>query len=74
MKNFALIGAAGFIAPRHMQAIQATIQKHIVKEALNSKGDFQFPLLMRISAKIPFLRNLQARILAYGVRHERISN
>jgi UDP-N-acetyl-2-amino-2-deoxyglucuronate dehydrogenase len=24
MKNFALIGAAGFIAPRHMQAIQAT--------------------------------------------------
>ena len=24
MKNFALIGAAGYIAPRHMQAIQAT--------------------------------------------------
>ena len=24
MKNFALVGAAGFIAPRHMQAIQAT--------------------------------------------------
>ena len=24
MKNFALIGAAGFVAPRHMQAIQET--------------------------------------------------
>ena len=24
MKNFALIGAAGFIAPRHMQAIRDT--------------------------------------------------
>ena len=24
MKNFALIGAAGYIAPRHMQAIKAT--------------------------------------------------
>ncbi len=23
MKNFALIGAAGYIAPRHMQAIKA---------------------------------------------------
>ena len=24
MKNFAMIGAAGYIAPRHMQAIKAT--------------------------------------------------
>jgi len=24
LKNFALIGAAGYIAPRHMQAIKAT--------------------------------------------------
>ena len=24
MKNFALVGAAGFVAPRHMRAIQAT--------------------------------------------------
>ena len=24
MKNFALIGAAGYIAPRHMEAIKAT--------------------------------------------------
>lgn len=24
MKNFALIGAAGFVAPRHMQAIKET--------------------------------------------------
>ena len=27
MKNFALIGAAGFIAPRHMQAIKATANR-----------------------------------------------
>lgn len=28
-KNFALIGAAGFVAPRHMQAIKATGQKMV---------------------------------------------
>jgi Oxidoreductase family, NAD-binding Rossmann fold. len=30
MKNFAMIGAAGYIAPRHMQAIKATANNLLV--------------------------------------------
>ncbi len=29
MKNFALIGAAGYIAPRHMKAVKETGKPHL---------------------------------------------
>ena len=32
MKNFALIGAAGYIAPRHMKAIKETGNKRGAKD------------------------------------------
>ena len=35
MKNFALIGAAGYIAPRHMKAIKETGNKLIVGYDIN---------------------------------------
>ena len=35
MKNFALIGAAGYIAPRHMKAIKETGNKLVVGYDIN---------------------------------------
>ena len=44
-KNFALIGAAGYIAPRHMKTIKETGNKNYVhemryKEPLGMKGEY----------------------------------
>ena len=38
MKNFALIGAAGYIAPRHMQAVKATGNKLVAAIACMWRG------------------------------------
>ena len=42
MKNFALIGAAGYIAPRHMQAIKATGHRLVAAYDLAVDGTDNF--------------------------------
>ena len=45
MKNFALIGASGYIAPRHMKAIKETGNKSVNRTPVGirqSEGNIQF--------------------------------
>ena len=80
--------AAGKLEPKHLAAVQAArelpvkviqfVQKMIQNRILAGvlKGEVaaqpNLPLPLRILPKIPFLRSLPARILAFGIRRVRI--
>jgi 2-polyprenyl-6-methoxyphenol hydroxylase-like FAD-dependent oxidoreductase len=57
---------------RVIQGIQSLIQRRVIAGALQANQTFRVPLLMRIILKIPFLRNIPAKILAFGVRRVRL--
>jgi len=53
---------------RVIQAIQTQGQQVIVANALKSDQPFRMPLLVRLLLKVPLLRDIPARIIAFGVR------
>jgi 2-polyprenyl-6-methoxyphenol hydroxylase-like FAD-dependent oxidoreductase len=53
---------------RAIQAIQALVQRRIIAAALNANRQFRMPLIFRLMLRVPGLRNIPARIIAYGVR------
>jgi 2-polyprenyl-6-methoxyphenol hydroxylase-like FAD-dependent oxidoreductase len=79
--------AAGKVEPRHLAAVQSsrefpvkviqfiqkTIQNRILSGVLRDKDSApRLPLPLRALRRIPFLRNLPAYILAFGIRRARI--
>jgi 2-polyprenyl-6-methoxyphenol hydroxylase-like FAD-dependent oxidoreductase len=57
---------------RVIQWLQTLIQKRIIANALDANQTFQLPLFVRILLKVPFLRDLPTRIIAFGVRRVRV--
>ena len=57
---------------RVMQAIQSTIQTRFIGSALQTQGALQIPWFVRAFFKIPILRDIPARVLAFGVRRVRL--
>jgi 2-polyprenyl-6-methoxyphenol hydroxylase-like FAD-dependent oxidoreductase len=57
---------------RVIQTVQGLIQKRIALAALQEGQQFRLPLLLRILLRLPFFRNLPARLFAYGVRPVRV--
>jgi 2-polyprenyl-6-methoxyphenol hydroxylase-like FAD-dependent oxidoreductase len=53
---------------RVIQAVQSLIQRRVIAGALQANQTFRVPLLLRLFLKVPFLRDLPARVLAFGVR------
>jgi hypothetical protein len=53
---------------RVIQAIQSQGQQFVVSNAIKSDQPFRLPLLARLFLKIPLLRDIPARIIAFGVR------
>jgi 2-polyprenyl-6-methoxyphenol hydroxylase-like FAD-dependent oxidoreductase len=51
-----------------IQCIQTQIQKRIIAAALKSDKPLQLPSFMRFILRIPIIRDLPARVLAFGVR------
>lgn len=51
-----------------IQWIQAQIQKRVIAAALQSTTALQIPAPLRLLLRIPGLRDLPARVLAFGVR------
>jgi len=51
-----------------IQWIQSQLQKRIIAAALKSDKPLQLPSFMRFILRIPIIRDLPARILAFGVR------
>lgn len=52
--------------------IQAVIQKRIVGETLRHKKQFVPPWPVRLLLKTPYLRDIPARMLAFGPRPYRL--
>jgi len=57
---------------RIIQAIQATIQNRVLARALESQTAPAIPWFVRAFFKIPVLRDIPARILAFGVTRVRL--
>ncbi|HEY0079753.1 MAG TPA: FAD-dependent oxidoreductase [Pyrinomonadaceae bacterium] len=57
---------------RVIQSIQALIQQRIIAAALNPNQQFKPPFILRLMLSIPVLRNLPARIIAFGVKRVRV--
>jgi 2-polyprenyl-6-methoxyphenol hydroxylase-like FAD-dependent oxidoreductase len=53
---------------RVIQAIQSTLQKRVIASALQAQGPQRIPWFVRLFFQIPVLRDIPARILAFGVR------
>jgi 2-polyprenyl-6-methoxyphenol hydroxylase-like FAD-dependent oxidoreductase len=59
---------------RIIQAIQTLVQRVVIGSALNPNQRFKLPLPMRLMLRVPLLRDIPARIIAFGVRRVRVSN
>jgi 2-polyprenyl-6-methoxyphenol hydroxylase-like FAD-dependent oxidoreductase len=57
---------------RTMQRIQRVIQERVVGETLRHKEQIVPPLPLRLLLKTPYLRDLPARMLAFGPRRYRL--
>ncbi|HEX8890466.1 MAG TPA: FAD-dependent oxidoreductase [Pyrinomonadaceae bacterium] len=53
---------------RVIQWLQTQVQKRVIANALNTNQAFRLPLFLRILLKIPILRDLPARVIAFGVK------
>jgi hypothetical protein len=49
-----------------IQALQAVLQRRIIANALSSDSPFTPPLLFRLLLRTPVLRNIPARLIAFG--------
>jgi 2-polyprenyl-6-methoxyphenol hydroxylase-like FAD-dependent oxidoreductase len=59
-------------AIKTIQKFQGFMQNHLAAPALNPNAPFRLPLLLRVMSKLPWLRDLPARLVAFGVRRVRI--
>ena len=57
-----------------IQWIQSQLQKRIIAAALKSDKPLQLPSFMRLILRIPVVRDLPARILAFGVRRVHVES
>ena len=55
-----------------IQSVQTAVQKNIVAAALKSDQPLQIPALARLFLRTPFLRDIPARVIAFGPRRVRV--
>jgi 2-polyprenyl-6-methoxyphenol hydroxylase-like FAD-dependent oxidoreductase len=53
---------------RLMQAVQTLIQQQVIAGALRSSAPVRLPILARLLLRLPIVRDLPARLIAFGVR------
>lgn len=70
--NLAKIQRERELPTRIIQKIQTTLQGRIHADALNAEKPFETPLFVRITRNIPVIRDVQAKIVAFGIRTARI--
>jgi len=57
---------------RVIQKIQSAMQTRLIASALQWQGTLEVPWMVRLFLKIPILRDLPARVLAFGVKRVRL--
>jgi 2-polyprenyl-6-methoxyphenol hydroxylase-like FAD-dependent oxidoreductase len=58
---------------RIIQALQSLAQKRVIAAVLQSPDRIRIPGYVRLITRIPFLRDLPARLVAFGVRRVHVS-
>jgi 2-polyprenyl-6-methoxyphenol hydroxylase-like FAD-dependent oxidoreductase len=61
-------------AVRLIQAFQSAVQTRFLKPALESTHPPSFPLLVRLLARLPVLRDLPPRLVAFGVSRPHVES
>lgn len=72
--QLATVQARREAAVKVIQRFQGLVQDRVVKSALNKDRPFQLPLVARVLLTIPILRDLPARLIAFGFRRSRIQD
>ena len=57
---------------RVIQGLQSFMQRNLVANALLAQKAVNIPWQLRLFVRIPILRDLPARLIAFGVRRERL--
>jgi 2-polyprenyl-6-methoxyphenol hydroxylase-like FAD-dependent oxidoreductase len=57
---------------RVIQAVQSAIQQALISNVLRSQRTLHIPRLVRLAFRVPVLRDLPARLIAFGVRRVRV--
>jgi len=70
--QLAAVQARRELAVKVIQRFQGLVQDRVVKTALDKDRPFQLPLVVRVLLKVPVLRDLPARLIAFGIRRARI--
>lgn len=55
-----------------IQKLQTNLQRKVHSDALDTEKSFEVPLFVRVTRHIPVIRDLQANIVAFGIRTERL--
>jgi 2-polyprenyl-6-methoxyphenol hydroxylase-like FAD-dependent oxidoreductase len=58
---------------RVIQAFQTQMQKRVIASALRSQEMIRVPWLVRLFLRVPFFRDLPARLVAFGIVRVRVS-
>ncbi len=59
---------------RFIQAVQSFAQKRVVASVLRTQAAFRIPWFVRLFARVPILRDLPARLLAFGIWRVHVRN
>jgi 2-polyprenyl-6-methoxyphenol hydroxylase-like FAD-dependent oxidoreductase len=59
---------------RIIQAAQSAVQRRIVANVLNSPNGVRIPALLPLLFRIPVIRDIPARLIAFGVRRAHVEN
>jgi 2-polyprenyl-6-methoxyphenol hydroxylase-like FAD-dependent oxidoreductase len=59
---------------RIIQAVQSAVQKRIIANVLSSPNGVKIPALVRLAVRIPVIRDIPARLIAFGVHRAHVAN
>jgi 2-polyprenyl-6-methoxyphenol hydroxylase-like FAD-dependent oxidoreductase len=71
-EELARVQAERELPTRMIQAVQAFVQRRIIAAALNPRTQFRLPFIIRLLLRIPLIRDIPARIIAFGFRRARL--
>jgi len=58
---------------RIIQAAQSAIQKRVIANVLSSQSGVRIPPLVRLAVRIPIIRDIPARLIAFGVHRAHVA-
>ena len=59
---------------RIMQAVQSVVQKRVIANVLRSGNEMRIPASVRLAVRIPIVRDIPAKLIAFGVHRAHVAN